>query len=168
MERPLTPLAHALVTTFGLGWCRPASGTWGSLPPVMLAAILLALGMPTTSLPFGIIMALIVGISSVSCVLFGDQAVAQFNRKDPSQVVADETAGMALILAFLPANATTTPANAAITLALAFVAFRILDIFKPFPARQLEALPAGWGILLDDLMAAVYAIMALHIAASVL
>ena len=75
---------------------------------------------------------------------------------------------MALVLAFLPAGSTATPILAAFTLALAFVAFRILDIFKPFPARQFESLPAGWGILLDDLMVAIYAIIAMHIAALVL
>jgi phosphatidylglycerophosphatase A len=50
-----------------------------------------------------------------------------------------------------------------INLAAAFVAFRIFDITKPPPARQLEALPAGWGILLDDLAAAVYANLACQI-----
>ena len=168
MERPLTPLGHALVTTFGLGWRKPASGTWGSLPPVALAGILLAMGYPSEGLLFGSIMAILVGLSGGACVRFGDQAIAQFGSKDPSQVVADETAGMALVLAFLPAGSTATPILAAFTLALAFVAFRILDIFKPFPARQFESLPAGWGILLDDLMVAIYAIIAMHIAAMVL
>jgi phosphatidylglycerophosphatase A len=44
-----------------------------------------------------------------------------------------------------------------LTLLLAFAAFRLFDVTKPPPARQLEHLPAGWGILMDDLAAAVYA-----------
>lgn len=165
MNRPLSPTARHLVTTSGLGFYRPASGTWGSLPPIAIAAVLLAAGLPSDGLAFGLVMAALVGIFSGSCVRFGDRAISAFGRKDPSQVVADETAGMALVLTFLPAGSTETPLLAALTLLLAFLAFRLLDIFKPWPASALESLPAGWGILLDDLAAAVYAILALHLAA---
>lgn len=165
MNRPLSPTTRRLVTTYGLGFCRPASGTWGSLPPIAIAAVLLAAGLPGDGIAFGLVMAALVGIFSGSCVRFGDRAISAFGRKDPSQVVADETAGMALVLTFLPAGTTDTPLLAALTLLLAFLAFRLLDIFKPWPASALEGLPAGWGILLDDLAAAVYAILALQLAA---
>ena len=168
MNLPLSPTADRLVTTFSLGRCRPASGTWGSLPPVILAGLLLAFGVQGGGLLFGLVMAAIVGIFSGACVRFGDQAVSTFGKSDPSEVVADETAGMALVLAFLPAGTTDSFGLAVVTLGFAFVAFRLLDIVKPFPADWLERRPGGWGILLDDLMAAVYAIIALHIAALVL
>lgn len=168
MNRPLSPSGSNLVTTFGLGFCRPASGTWGSLPPVAIGAALLGVGLGGQSMAFGLCMAALVGIFAGACVRFGDGAVSAFGRPDPSQVVADETAGMALVLAFLPAGATATPLLAAVTLLLSFLAFRALDIIKPWPASALEGLPAGWGILLDDLMAGVYAIIALHLAALVL
>ena len=168
MNTPLTPLARATVTTFGLGFCRPASGTWGSLPPVVLGAVLLLGGLSGSGMAFGLVMAVITGLFAAGCVRFGDQAVSAFGRKDPSQVVADETAGMALVLTFLPVGATATPLLAGVTLILAFLAFRLLDIIKPWPASALERLPAGWGILLDDLMAGVFAIIALHLAAIVL
>lgn len=165
MHRPLTAPARRLVTTFGLGFCRPASGTWGSLPPVVLGAVLLGAGLGADSLGFVVVMAVIAGLFAGACIRCGDGAIAAFGRSDPSQVVADETAGMALVLAFLPAGATGTPLLGAVTLLLAFLAFRIFDILKPWPASALEGLPAGWGILLDDLMAGVYAIIALHLAA---
>lgn len=168
MNRPLSRPGQHLVTTFGLGFCRPASGTWGSLPPVVIGAALLAAGIPAEGLTFGLVMAVLVGLFGGACVRFGDQAGSAFGRSDPSQVVADETAGMALVLAFLPAGSTETPLLAALTLALAFVAFRLLDILKPWPAAQLESAPAGWGVLLDDLAAGVYAIIALHLAALVI
>ena len=168
MNRPLLPFASGLVTTFGLGFGRPASGTWGSLPPVLLGAVLLAAGAPAEGLTFGLVMAALVGVFGGACVRFGDEAAATFGRHDPSQVVADETAGMALVLAFLPAGTTSTPFLAAFTLIFAFVTFRIMDIFKPYPAYQLQSMPAGWGILLDDLAAALYAILVLHLAAIVL
>lgn len=168
MNRPLLQPGQHLVTTFGLGFCRPASGTWGSLPPVVLAALLLAVGLPAEGMVFGLVMAAMVGLFSGACVRFGDEAAARFGRSDPSQVVADETAGMALVLAFLPAGTTATPALAAVTLLLAFLAFRILDILKPWPADLLERAPSGWGVLLDDLAVAIYAIIVLHIAALVI
>jgi phosphatidylglycerophosphatase A len=168
MNRPLSPAATNLVTTFGLGFRRPAAGTWGSLPPVVVAAVLLGLGFDGQGAVFSLCMAILTGLFAGVCVRFGDRAASAFGRSDPSQVVADETAGMALVLAFLPAGSTDTALLAALTLALAFVAFRVFDIFKPWPAYALERAPGGWGILLDDLMAGVYAIVSLHLAALVL
>ncbi|HZW08852.1 MAG TPA: phosphatidylglycerophosphatase A [Phycisphaerales bacterium] len=168
MTYALSPLGRRLVTTFGLGFRRPASGTWGSLPPVILAAILLALGLPAESLAFGLILIVVSGVFLGACLRFGDPAAAEFGRDDPSQVVADETGAMALVLAFLPAGSTASPLLAALTLALAFLAFRVFDILKPFPAAQLQNLPGAWGVLLDDVAAAIYALIALHLAATVL
>ncbi len=167
MNRPLSLTGQHCVTTFGLGFCRPASGTWGSLPPVILAALMLAVGLPAEGWVFGLVMAVLVGLFGGACIRFGDQAAARFGRSDPSQVVADETAGMALVLAFLPAGTTSTPMLAIYTLLLAFVSFRLLDIFKPWPADALEGVAGGWGVLLDDLAVAIYAIIVLHVAALV-
>ena len=72
-------------------------------------------------------------------------------RKDPGPVVLDEAAGICLTLLFQPFK------HGAWVFVAGFLAFRLFDITKPPPARQLEKLPAGWGILLDDLAAAVYA-----------
>jgi len=68
----------------------------------------------------------------------------------------DEVVGMWASLLFLPFTVGTA--------ALGFVLFRILDVVKPYPARQLEDLPGGWGIMSDDLMAGVYANLALRVA----
>jgi phosphatidylglycerophosphatase A len=68
--------------------------------------------------------------------------------EDPGVVVIDEVVGQWVTLLFLP----FTPAVAA----AGFVLFRVLDVFKPWPARQLESLPGGWGIMGDDLMAGIY------------
>ena len=75
---------------------------------------------------------------------------------DPSIVVIDEVVGMWITLLWLP----ITPAS----LAIAFVAFRAMDIVKPEPARLLERIPRGWGIMLDDVMAGIYANVAAQIA----
>jgi phosphatidylglycerophosphatase A len=64
--------------------------------------------------------------------------------------------GMWVSLVFLPFTLGTA--------ALGFVLFRVMDVVKPYPARDLEALPEGWGIMSDDLMAGVYANLALRVA----
>jgi phosphatidylglycerophosphatase A len=79
---------------------------------------------------------------------------------DPSMVVIDEIVGIWITLLFLPQ---TIPAYVC-----AFVTFRGLDILKPPPARQLEAVPNGWGIMLDDVVAGMYANLATQIIIRVL
>ncbi|HUL45263.1 MAG TPA: phosphatidylglycerophosphatase A [Bacteroidota bacterium] len=69
--------------------------------------------------------------------------------KDPSIVVIDEVVGMWIALFLLPKSAAAC--------IIAFVLFRIFDIIKPPPARTMESLPGGWGIMLDDVAAAIYA-----------
>ena len=78
-------------------------------------------------------------------------------RKDPQIVVIDEVLGQ--WLAFAGARVYTP-----VTYLIAFALFRLFDIWKPWPVRQLEALPGGWGINADDLMAGVYAALVLFLA----
>ncbi|MEE2831643.1 MAG: phosphatidylglycerophosphatase A [Candidatus Latescibacterota bacterium] len=89
---------------------------------------------------------LLVGVTAVAVVTAGAEARA-LGRQDPGPVVIDEAAGFLFTVAFLPHGLWTTLA--------AFVLFRILDIIKPPPARQLEALHGGWGIVLDDVAAGI-------------
>jgi phosphatidylglycerophosphatase A len=151
-----------LITTFGLGKMRPASGTWGSLPPVALAAGMLALGVSPQGLAFHLVLLFMLVFFSLACLVEGDEAEGRWG-KDPSKAVADETAGQCLPLMFLPASATASWSVAAFTLCFAFISFRVLDIVKPWPARQLQRLPAGVGILIDDLIAGVYALMVVQL-----
>jgi phosphatidylglycerophosphatase A len=68
---------------------------------------------------------------------------------DARPIVIDEVLGMGLALLFVPKKI--------VYYVIAFVLFRLLDIVKPFPARQAERLPGGWGVMADDLVAGVYA-----------
>jgi phosphatidylglycerophosphatase A len=72
-------------------------------------------------------------------------------REDPGQVVIDEVAGQWIALIHSRVNLSHLLAG--------FLFFRLFDIVKPWPARQLEGLPAGWGIMLDDVAAGVYALL---------
>jgi phosphatidylglycerophosphatase A len=73
---------------------------------------------------------------------------------DPSIVVIDEIVGMWVTLVALP--------KSVIAYLLAFFVFRTMDIMKPEPARQLERIPDGWGIMFDDVIAGIYANLATH------
>lgn len=151
------------VTVFGLGHIRPFPGTWGSLPPVVLAMLLL-LAMPDGAYAtvMRLVMLLVAITFTLACVVLGDKAEPRFGRKDPSQVVADEVAGMALCLALMPV---VDPGWGRFgTLILAFIYFRALDIVKPWPAHGLQAKPGGWGVVLDDLAAGVLAALLLWVA----
>ena len=75
---------------------------------------------------------------------------------DSSRVVIDEIAGMGISLLFLP----VTPAY----VIAGFVLFRFFDIVKPFFIRKLEALPGGWGVMMDDVLAGIYTNLILHVA----
>jgi phosphatidylglycerophosphatase A len=147
------------ITVGGLGHLRPAPGTWGSLPPVLAAAALIAWGLDPAGTPWAYypIMVVICLWGCAGCIVQGDRAEVRFGRKDPSEAVADETAGQAVtLLAVLPGTVGTA-ANAATMLVAAFLLFRVFDIIKPWPARGLQRIPGGWGILIDDLLAGVYA-----------
>ena len=154
-----------LLTTFGLGYRRPASGTWGSLPPILVAAILLSLGLGPGEAPwvFYPVLVAIVIVFSVVCVVRGDEAQARWGH-DPSEVVADETAGQAIALLAFPAAGAADPRVAIFLLAVAFFAFRFFDITKLEPANALQKLPSGWGVLLDDWAAGIYAGVAVLLA----
>lgn len=167
MNKPLTGMQEFWITSMGLGKLRPASGTWGSLPPVGVATALIAMGIgPSDSSPaialYTLVMLAICAAFSLVCVRAGDMAEAHFGKKDPGSVTADETAGMALTLLALPASS-QRPLEAVLVLLSAFVLFRLMDILKPFPAYRLQRVPGGWGILLDDLVAGVQALVLVQV-----
>lgn len=160
----MIPREPRLLTEFGLGRLRPFPGTWGSLPPVVLALALVAFRSPAPL--YVAVMLAIALVCSLACLHLGDEAEAHFDRKDPPEVVADEAAGQALALLGVPlaslgpanaAAAAAAPCTAAGLVLVAFVLFRLLDIVKPPPARRAQRVPGGGGILLDDLLAGCYA-----------
>jgi len=85
-----------------------------------------------------------------------DAAEAALGTKDPGAIVVDEVAGMALSVLAVPPS----PA----VLAAGFVLFRVFDIVKPFPANVAQRLPGGIGVMVDDLIAGLYALLLLMLA----
>jgi phosphatidylglycerophosphatase A len=146
---PKTPWAWTIATFFGAGLGKPGPGTWGSVGAVLLwAAYAWGVHPSATALLWavcaGIVLSVVTGIPAATLV------ARESGREDPGFVVIDEVAGQ--WIALLGAAFTWKQALAGLLL------FRIFDITKPFPIRRLERLPEGWGIVIDDLGAGVYAL----------
>lgn len=152
-------LRVAAVTLCGAGFAPFASGTFGSLaalaPFVALASAVHAAGAPSPVLDVAVAAGVL--LSSVVSVRLGGWAVARFGRSDPKPFVLDEFAGQWTALLWLPASIGAGPQVFAAAVTTQFVLFRVFDILKPPPARQAERLPRGWGILIDDVLAGLYA-----------
>jgi phosphatidylglycerophosphatase A len=145
---------------FGLGRLPIAPGTWGSLPPAVIFALLCDFGVSAVSI--SIVMASLVLAGSAVCVMCAPAVVSAAGEADPREVVADEFAGQALAFSVLLA----TPVGRkwiVIVAMLGFVLFRLFDIVKPWPIGKLEKLPGGWGVLADDLLAGVYTAVILNV-----
>ena len=140
--RPLSDrLAMVLATGFGAGYGPIAPGTWGSLPGLAIAWAFGRTG-PAWGVPCAAIVVAALGVWAAG------RAASILGESDPGRVVVDEIAGQLVTVSFLPG---TLP-----LLAAGFVLFRILDVWKPWPADRLEELPGGAGIMADDLAAGVY------------
>jgi phosphatidylglycerophosphatase A len=140
--------AFAVATFFGAGYGKPGPGTWGSVAALLLWAGYAWLLHPTPHvllfvLLAGIAVSLLVGVPAASIV------ARESGRKDPQIVVVDEVAGQWITLLGCPFDWR----HALICLVL----FRLFDMTKPPPVRQLESLPEGWGIVFDDVAAGLYA-----------
>lgn len=154
--------AWTIATFFGAGLGKPGPGTWGSCAATLLWAIPACLLQPppTTLLLWTLAAALLsiaIGIPAATI------AARESGRKDPGFVVIDEVAGVWITLLAIPfaqliSGAFSTRASLDLAHILAgLLLFRLFDITKPFPVRNLEKLPDGTGIVFDDVAAGLYA-----------
>jgi len=141
--------AWTVATFFGAGLGKPGPGTWGSVAAVLLWAAV-AWGLHPAALTLDLVLLAGIALSIGLGVPAATIAARESGRKDPGFVVIDEVAGQ--WIALLGSRATWQHAL------IALVLFRLFDITKPFPARQLESLPEGWGIVFDDVAAGLYAL----------
>ena len=133
-------LKKALGTVFFSGYAPLAPGTAGS---AVVALLYYFFGASLEAAAWTAVLAL----TFVVAVYTAGELAHQWGD-DPGRVVIDEAVGFLATVAFLPHSAWMALAG--------FFIFRVLDILKPTPARQLEALPGGWGIVLDDVAAGIY------------
>jgi phosphatidylglycerophosphatase A len=150
-----------LATGCGLGFCPVAPGTAGTLPGILLV-LLMRWALAAGGLAGGVALA----VEVVACVVFILIAIPIcqggenfFKKKDDGRICADEYLTFPLTLLALP----LTP----VTLVMAFLTHRFFDILKPPPARGLQRLTGGLGIVIDDVFASIYALAANHLLWSV-
>jgi phosphatidylglycerophosphatase A len=148
------PLWAKLVATFfGMGLLHPGPGSWGSAATVLLWWLLSGWinlhWQPTAAL-----------LLATAAILIGIPAATRMARatrlKDPQFVVIDEVVGQLITLIAVPVSWKS--------MLLGFILFRGFDIVKPPPVRQLEHLPEGFGIVIDDVGAGLYALLLMQLA----
>jgi phosphatidylglycerophosphatase A len=143
-----------LATFFGCGYFPGAPGTAGSL-----AALLIAIALHTWFNSGRLTLAILTLLFLYPAIWASTRTARLLNTEDPSMVVIDEVLGLWVTLL----GAVTLNWKAFLA---AFVLFRLFDIWKPWPIRRLERLPAGAGIVADDLAAGLYGAIVLSISSS--
>jgi phosphatidylglycerophosphatase A len=144
--------AVLVATVFGIGRMQPGPGTWASAATVLLWATVahsLASSFRTPVAVGLVLLTLLIGIPAATCVARAS------GIKDPQFVVIDEVAGQFVALVAVPLAWKSFLGS--------FILFRVFDIVKPPPVRQLEAIPEGAGIVLDDVAAGLYALGVMHL-----
>jgi phosphatidylglycerophosphatase A len=136
----MSRLGLVLATCGPVGYVPFAPGTFGSLLGLAVFVAMRATG--SSGAEIGLIVILF------AAGTWGGTVAERSLGSDPGPVVIDEVFGMLVTLALLPV---TVPGAI-----VGFILFRILDVFKPWPASRFERLPGGLGIMADDGMAAVY------------
>lgn len=141
------PFSFWIATGLGVGRLPKAPGTWGSLAALPPAWLIASLGGPWLLATATLLVALVGGWAA-------DDYAKRLGQADPGEIVIDEVAGQWLILVLVPPDP--------VLYAAGFALFRVLDIAKPWPASWADRrLDGGLGIMLDDLLAALWGVPAL-------
>lgn len=138
-------IIYVIGTGLGSGYTPIAPGTAGSL-----LALLIYFLFQLSSVHWLLISVLLFFVG-----VWAGSEIAKDKGDDPGLVVIDEIVGQWLAVIFLPPTL--------ITLLIGFILFRVLDIYKFYPINKSQKLKAGWGIMIDDVLAGVYANIILHI-----
>lgn len=165
--------ALAIATALGVGYIPRAPGTCGSIIGLAAAVAMTWLGSrkllviasmerPVSFWTIEILPShlemLVAVLVAILGVVVANRVANYANAKDPQYVVIDEVSGQLLTFC-IPLTVFNWK-----SLILGFILFRVFDIWKPFPVRQAERLPGGWGIMADDWVAAIYAALGLWVA----
>ena len=138
-----------IATSGGIGYLPLAPGTWAA------GALAILWFFVCQKFPDTIIwQVLLACLLFIGGVYFSGKLISD-KEKDPSFVVIDEVAGMAVTLLFIPL--------AWQNFVVGFILFRFFDILKPFGIKRMEKMRKGWGIMLDDILAGIYSNIALHL-----
>jgi phosphatidylglycerophosphatase A len=144
--------AYLAATGLGAGLLPVAPGTFGAIEGVaiFLGVAALAHSHPDAriySISYSLLNMVVFAVGVVSA----ERVSRMLNQKDPGRVVIDEVSGQ--MIALSPLLFTPKPLGVVV----GFILFRAFDIFKPYPIRKLEALPGGFGVMADDVLAGIFA-----------
>jgi len=137
-----------LATFFGIGFFPLAPGTATSF----IVVILYKLFLHSLSWPSYILLFIILFFAGVFA---STKYSSELGTEDPRRIVVDEACGQLFVLFLMPTSW--------VILLACFFLFRFFDIIKPYPIRKVEKLKKGWGIMMDDIAAAVYTALIIHI-----
>ena len=137
-------LAKYTVSLGGIGFLKPASGTWGTLTTLPIAYVIATLFSPIWLL---VASAIVFFIGWIATTVYEKNTT----RHDASEVVIDEMAGMFLTLAIIPVDMTLY--------VVAFFVFRFFDIVKVFPANVIDRQKTPFSVMMDDIFAGIYAMV---------
>jgi phosphatidylglycerophosphatase A len=137
----LRRLGVFIATCAHVGYAPVAPGTWGSAFGLVIYYLVRRQASTAVEL-------VVIALITVIGLWAATEAEHYFGGIDPGPVVIDEVIGMLITLALHPVNV--------LGAVLGFLIFRVLDVIKPWPARRLELLPGGFGVVFDDVMAGVY------------
>jgi len=135
-------LYKIIASLFGIGLIKKGAGTVAALITCGLIYLYASFHLHSN------IRFLLLNIALFFIGVFVSTKTERCWGKDSNKIVIDEVFGMTVSLLFLPINL--------ITLSIGFLLFRFFDILKPFGVKKMEALPSGWGVMMDDLLAGIY------------
>lgn len=149
-------LAVFIATGGGAGLIPLGPGTWGSLVGLVIAyGAIVICGADVLLLQNVLIAASVV--TAAAGIWSGTRAELIFQQKDPSQAVIDEVCGQIITFSFIAPYLPRLGERWRLWLIVGFVLFRFFDIFKPYPINKLQDLTGGFGVMMDDVLAGIYA-----------
>jgi len=155
-------VALIIATGFGAGLIPLGPGTWGSAVGLLVAyGIIETLKHDVIGLQNALIVAAFV--SAGAGIWSASRAERMFNRKDSGQIVIDEVCGQIISFIFIAPYLADLGGNWRWWMITGFLLFRIFDIFKPYPINQLQNLQGGFGVMMDDVVAGIYAAVILSL-----
>lgn len=147
----MTWLHKAIATVFGLGYAPKGPGTFGTLGGVIFLGILLHFDIPFSLLA----LAITILITFILGVISTNHLIPDWGE-DPQRVVMDEFVGYLITMILVPLSWTN--------ILLGFILFRFFDILKPLGIRAIDTkVKGGMGVMLDDVLAGIYALIVMHV-----
>ena len=144
MDNIRKKITEIIASCFYIGYIPGAPGTYGSL-----FALLIISQFNMIAQNIGLIFFIILGL------IFSTLMEKHTGKKDDQRIVIDEFVGMLITFYFVEPKFSY--------LVIGFILFRLYDIYKPYPIKKIQKLPSGWGIMLDDILAGVYARIVLQV-----